>query len=123
MRRDCRGGERAWDPQFADWEDAPWRVEERRGIADIRIDGEGQPHREKRLTSALVYANGVLRDADMPLTSYVAGVQDHEGQLTVTWKSEPGAIGRKLMERAWEFVGECACNLIHELESPEEHAP
>jgi hypothetical protein len=62
--------------------------------------------------------NSSLLKAGVNIAHYVAKVNDHEGILAVTWKSEPGELGRRLMEMAWNFVDEYTVE--HEVELHDE---
>lgn len=43
-------------------------------------------------------------------------IHDHKGDLTVTWKTEPSEIQKRIIELAWENEGESSSNVVHEIQ-------
>lgn len=70
-----------------------------------------------RFREALMFADDIAMRLHTLLENHVRRVGDHKGTLTVVWKTEPGLIGRRLMETAWEHVGEhCVEHEVEQLQ-------
>lgn len=67
-------------------------------------------HRYRRLLDALDVAKlSITRSFE----AKIVRLEDHEGSLTVQWKSEPTEEERTAFHAAWESLGEPATNVAH----------
>lgn len=66
--------------------------------------------REHRLLAALGFAE---RHSLRKLSVLVAGLEDHEGSLEVSWKVIPTEDEKQLFRDAWDFLDEDGSNVSH----------
>ena len=76
---------------------------------ELQASGE-YAHRYRRLLDALDFAKSRVSQS---LEDKIAGLEDHKGELTVRWKSEPTENERAAFRAAWESQNEPGDSVIH----------
>lgn len=94
------------------------------GIKLTAYKEDTEPRRKARLERIIGYVCALAdQNGDDEVLSLVAGLHDHKGDLTVTWKDKPSRKRRRYFVAAWESViGDGARNVEHDCPAPWETA-
>ena len=77
------------------------------GIELEQTGGAGSIERLRCVVAFMAGRFGMLHED-------IARLEDHEGMLTVTWKSNPSEAKKAAVQQCWEYVDECAVEHVVE---------
>lgn len=85
-------------------------------MASIKIilDSRDEYFGLERLSNVLKFISIRFCDENLPLI--IDSIEDHEGDLTVTWLEKPLNAQKEIVESAWENESELKMNVHHDPE-------
>ena len=81
--------------------------------------GQNEPFRINRLEKVSKIYNIQIADSNDQELAEIVSLNDHKGELSVSWKSEPIAEQKAILNLIWELQNEDRGNVKYEIESEE----